>query len=458
MVIGSTGMRLMAASLLLGVATLLSGCGAADAGSQPDWYYHWNCNGDSQCLATNPTGAASGTLDEGPVETDCTELQEFSSRNWNMPPATDSCNQDPNGGSGSTAAVTISGFSPASTAPGTNVTIDGSGFPTSGLTITVNGIAVTVVSATSTEIVITLPGMGNFTGPIIVDGVSSTDSISVVNHFFGVTSSNNQVVAVGGNTTLSGSTDGATWRTVDLSSPTFLSAIAWSGTNTLLTVGEAGSIYINQTGSASYLPQNSGTTENLFGVASSGALFTAVGANGVIISSPDGVTWTRRSSHTTKTLAAVAWCPTQFVAVGNGGVIDTSPDGITWTLQTSGTGNFLNGVGCSGSMIAVGEGNDASSGEILSSPDGVTWTQRPLSTTNAVFGVAWSGTKFVAVGFNGTVYTSPDGMSWTARSSGSTASLNAVTWSAVLSEFVAVGGFGTLLTSSDGVSWVAHTP
>jgi hypothetical protein len=458
MVIGSTGMRLAAASLLLGAITLLSGCGAGGASAPPDWFYHWNCNGDSECLSTNPTGAPSGTLDEGPNESSCTELLQFAQNFWNMPPATDSCDQDANGGGGGTATVTISGFSPASTAPGNDVTIDGSGFPTSGLTITVNGIPVTIVSATSTEIVITLPGMGDFTGPIVVDGVSSMDSISVFNHFFGVTSSNNQVVAVGGNTTLSGSTDGTTWNTVDLASPKFLSAIAWSGTSTLVTVGEAGSVYTNQTGSASYLPQDSGTTENLFGVASSGMLFTAVGAAGVIITSPDGVTWTRRTSHTTRTLAAVAWCTTQFVAVGNGGVIDTSPDGIAWTLRTSGTTQLLDGVGCSGTLIAVGEGDTDTGGGILSSPDGVTWTQRPLTATNAIFGVAWSGSLFVAVGFNGAAYTSPDGMTWTARGVGSTASLNAITWSSVLSRFVAVGGFGTILTSSDGVSWTAHSP
>lgn len=453
-----TGMRIMASAFVLGALALLAGCGAGSS-SPPDWYYHWNCNGDSQCLATNPTGAPSGTLDEGPNESSCTELLQFAQNFWNMPPATDSCDNDPNGGGGST--LTISSFSPADTAPGNNVTIDGSGFPSTGLTVTVDGIACTVVSATATQIVVTLPAMGNFTGPIVVDGVSSTGSITVSNHFYGVGSSSNQTVAVGGNTTLSGSTDGTTWRTIDLSSGDYLSAVVWSGTNTLVTVGQSGAIYTNTTGSASWLLRTSGTTENLFGVASSGSLFVAVGAGGTIISSPDGVTWTARISHTTKTLAAVAWCTAttaQFVAVGNGGVIETSPDGVTWTLRSSGTTEFLNGVGCSGSLIAVGEGSDSSGGEMLTSPDGITWTQRPVSSTNAVYGVAWSGTQFVAVGFGGTVYTSPSGTAWTLRTSGSTQSLNAVSWSAARSQFVAVGGFGTILTSSDGVTWIARTP
>jgi hypothetical protein len=457
--IKTTGTRILAAAFFLSSLALLSACGAS-ASSPPDWFYHWDCNGDSECLATNPTGAASGTVDEGPNESSCTELLTFGENFWNIPPATQSCDNDASGGTGG-GSVTISAFSPASTAPGTDVTIDGSGFPTTGLTVTVDGVACTVVSATSTEIVITLPAMGNFTGPVVVNGVSSTGSIAVVNHFFGVVSSSNQTVAVGGNTTLSGSTDGATWNTVDLGAAKYLSAVAWSGTSTYVTVGQDGSVYTNTTGSASWLPRISGTSKNLFGVASSGSLFVAVGASGTIITSPDGTTWTSRTSHTSNTLSAVAWCTAQFVVVGGHGVIDTSPDGITWTLRTSGTTSFLNGVGCSGSMVVAGEGDSTdptSGGGILSSPDGITWTPHALAAADAVYGLASSGSLFVASGFGGTVYTSPDGLTWTLRSSGSTQSLNAASWSAARSQFVVVGGYGTILTSSDGMTWTAHTP
>jgi IPT/TIG domain-containing protein len=456
----SISMRIVAASLLLGAMALLSGCGGAGGDSPPDWYYHWDCNGDSECLSTNPTGAASGTLNEGPEEIDCTQLQDFSRHFWNMPPATDSCDHDANGSAGGgTTGVTISAFSPTETAPGTDITIDGSGF-TSATTVTVDGVTCTIVSVSDTEIVVTLPGIGNFTGPIVVGGVSSSGSITVVNHFFGVTSSSNQTVAVGTNTTLSGSADGTTWNTVDLASSNYLSAIAASGTNTLVTVGEAGSVYTNPLGTSSFFAHPSGTSQNLFGITWSGTLFAAVGAGGAIITSPDGVTWTARSSHTHHTLAAVAWCATmaQFVAVGGSGVIITSPDGINWTTQISGTTGFLNGVGCSGSLIAVGEGDTTTGGEILSSPDGITWTQRPVAATDAVYGIAWSGTQFVAVGFGGTVYTSSNGTAWTRQSSGSTQSLNAISWSAARAQFVAVGGFGTILTSADGTNWTAHTP
>ncbi len=64
-------------ALLLLTTALASGCGALGGG---DWYYHWSCNGDTECLALNPTGASSGTTNEGPKKVDCTQLQEFSRR------------------------------------------------------------------------------------------------------------------------------------------------------------------------------------------------------------------------------------------------------------------------------------------------------------------------------------------------------------------------------------------
>lgn len=445
--------RLAAASLF----ALLAACGVA--GDSSGWYYHWSCNGDSECLATNPTGQSSGT--SGPIsgeQVGCNELMTFGTHFWGIPPATQSCDQNPNG-SGGGSAPAISGFSPTSTAPGNSLTITGTNFPTgiSGVTVTIKGVACTVTSATSTQIICTIGAMGDFTGTFTVTtpsgNATSGGSLTVVNHLFGVTSSGNQSVAVGGSGTVIGSTDGTTWRGINPTAKP-LSAIAWSGAR-FTTVGQAGAIVTTSPDGISWLPQTSGTTQDLFGVtwSSSLSLFAAVGRGGAILTSPDGVTWTGRTSPTTNTLAAVAWCGAQFVAAGNGGVILTSPNGIAWTPQSSNTTNFLNAVGCSSTFIAVGEGNDTTSGAILTSPDGVAWTQRALSTTNAVFGVVWSGTQFTAVGLGGTVYTSPTGTAWTARTSGSTRSLNAVTWSAARSQFVAVGGFGTILTSSDGVVW-----
>lgn len=93
-------LKLFLAAFSIIAAGLLSGCGGGPGaggtgGASGDWYYHWNCNGDSQCLATNPgaTNQASGTLNEGPAYAACSPLLTFAKNFWNMPPATDSCDQ-----------------------------------------------------------------------------------------------------------------------------------------------------------------------------------------------------------------------------------------------------------------------------------------------------------------------------------------------------------------------------
>ena len=86
------------AASLLALALIVSGCGGG--GGSDDWYYHWNCNGDPDCLATNPTGQPSGTLNEGPEKVNCTQLLQFAAHFWG-PAATNSCDQSPAGGGNS---------------------------------------------------------------------------------------------------------------------------------------------------------------------------------------------------------------------------------------------------------------------------------------------------------------------------------------------------------------------
>jgi len=148
---------------------LATGCGAGGGGGGEDWYYHWSCNGDSECLALGPgaIGQASGTINEGPAYASCSGLLEFSSRFWNMPPATDSCDHSPSPPLGPPSIV---GFTPDSGGPGTAITITGASFPVGGvgLTVTIGGLEATVTSATSTQVVVLLPALGNSTSFITV--------------------------------------------------------------------------------------------------------------------------------------------------------------------------------------------------------------------------------------------------------------------------------------------------
>ncbi len=85
---------------------MISGCGGGGGGSGgstsggnsggSNWYYHFSCNGDSECLSTNFLGQPSGTSESlGPVYANCSALLTFAAINWNMPPATNSCDNSP---------------------------------------------------------------------------------------------------------------------------------------------------------------------------------------------------------------------------------------------------------------------------------------------------------------------------------------------------------------------------
>jgi hypothetical protein len=158
--------------------------GGGSSGGSVEWYYHWNCNGDSECLLINsacgsgPSGTCppSGTADEGSDTTgyyNCDELMQFAANIYG-PSAVDSCDNNPlgspGGGGSSTPAPTISSFSPASGTAGTQITINGANFPTSAslVTVTVNGAVATVGSISSTQIVVTVPALNPSTGQVVV--------------------------------------------------------------------------------------------------------------------------------------------------------------------------------------------------------------------------------------------------------------------------------------------------
>jgi alpha-tubulin suppressor-like RCC1 family protein len=154
---------------------LATGCGGDAGGAGGDWYYHFDCHGDPECLGLNPlpAGTPSGTLNEGPREGDCRQLQQFSSRFWNMPPATDSCDHSPSPPAG---PPSIAGFTPDSGAPGTPITITGASFPVggAGLTVLIGGLPATVTGATTTRLVVLVPALGNTTSFITVTTPAGT--------------------------------------------------------------------------------------------------------------------------------------------------------------------------------------------------------------------------------------------------------------------------------------------
>lgn len=81
---------------LLAVLALASCSGGAGGGGggELEWYYHFICNGDSDCLSTNFAGAASGTSRQGPGQgglSGCNGLLNFGRSFWSIPPAQQWC-------------------------------------------------------------------------------------------------------------------------------------------------------------------------------------------------------------------------------------------------------------------------------------------------------------------------------------------------------------------------------
>jgi len=243
-------------------------------------------------------------------------------------------------------------------------------------------------------------------------------------------------VAAGAGGAMYSSSDGATWSAINFVTASNLNGASYFGNYTL--VGDGG-VVITSPDAVTWTTQTSGTTQNLYAIASNNlSLNVAVGANGSIITSPDGVTWTLRASPTSQSLYAVTYSPYNqgtntlgtWVAVGNNGTMVQSVDGgVTW-----GTVNV--GAGVTANLRGIAYGTSTSAASVV--------TQ-----------------AFVAVGASGTVLGSPDGLNWTVQAALGGNNLNTVTAAltigpptgTVVTQYVAAGAGGAIFTSTDGLNW-----
>jgi hypothetical protein len=250
-----------------------------------------------------------------------------------------------------------------------------------------------------------------------------------------------QFVAVGANGAMFFSPNGTQLTAAPFVVASDLNAVVYNGTPAFyVAAGAEGAILTSPDGRA-WQVQNSGTTNTLAGLATSGQGFVvAVGPGGTILTSPNAVDWTLVNPGTTENLNGAALASGRLVVVGAGGLILTTTDGVTWQPVASGVSVALNAVAFgAGRFVAVG-----GSGTVATSTDGIAWTPQaslgPVDLASVTF-----GTQFVAVGSAGTVFTSTDGSTWTARSSGTSSALNAVAPGNF--GYTAVGAAGTNLTS-----------
>lgn len=265
------------------------------------------------------------------------------------------------------------------------------------------------------------------------------------NSLYGITTSDNRLVAVGDGNTIVTSTDGTNWSaTTTVGSGSYLNAVTF-GEGFFVAAGDNGMILTSSDGT-DWAEHPSGTTNAFWGVAYGNGTFVAADDSGAIVSSPDGIHWAEQASGLIPWFDGVTFFNGQFVAVGDRAGICTSPDGTNWTVHASPVRAELWGItGGGGQFVAVGE-----NGNIVTSPDGTNWTaQAPpvYGTGVTLYNVSYGNGRFLTVGDNGTILLSPDGTNWIADAAGVNTNLYAVSYYQDGS-FVLAGSGGVILINA----------
>ncbi len=495
-------------ALSLLTAALSSGCGAA--GSQ-DWYYHWSCNGDGACLGLNPTGAPSGTSNKGPELVNCTQLQQFSSRFWNMPPATDSCDHSSATPPSPLVSISIEPANPtipvglrqqfAATghrADGTTVDLTGQvrwdasllgvlgGTPIA--TITSGGL-LTASAVGSNTLVADLPPLRGTTTVRVVAAAVQTITVEPANPAIpdGTTQ---RFTATGhlSDGTTQDVTSQCTWSSLDTGIATIdLTGLATAQAqgrtdvactragltgSTGLTVGPPLLVSISVTPVAPSVPVTYAAQLQAYGTYSDGSVqdLTAV------------ATWSSGTAAVASVdpagLATGLAAGTSAISASSGGVSGATTltvSSATLTSVTVDPADPIIGVLDHLTFTAVGHFSDGSSRPLVS---GVAWgsSATAVATIDAAgraAGVALGTTTVTATagGLPGTtgltVSSTPPGVAWSYVPSSPVMNcsngcafvnfrLSGITWAG--SQFVAVANNGGIFTSPDGIAWAARAP
>ena len=272
----------------------------------------------------------------------------------------------------------------------------------------------------------------------------------------------NTMIAVGEQGSILRTTDaGATWTRISSGTAARLSGVSFADANTGIAVGDQGAILRTVDGGSTWTPQPSGTTNVLWGVSFTDAgTGTVVGDAGTILRTTDGgATWSRQSSGTADRLNGVSFTSanTGTIVGANGTILRTVDGGVTWKPQSSGTRNWLYGV----SFISANTGFVVGDGGVIlrTTNGGATWTPQSSGFLGSLFAISFADASTgIAVGARGAVLRITDGgATWTQDSSGTTSALFAVA-STDAGARTAVGDQGTILRTTDrGDTWKAQS-
>lgn len=503
----STAFR--SALVTLGLA-FLAACGGAGGGggsSGSGSYYHWSCNGDFECLQTNPTGQAAGTV--GPVsggQIGCESLMTFGRKFWGIPPATQSCDTSSNTPPAALVSITVTpgtlalplGRTQQYTATGhysdgtsRNITSEVSWTAKcgpSGLALCVPSNPATIDSGG----LATALGTGSVTVRATLGSLSGSATLTVTSAVLAsitVTPANPTInqYATQRFTATGHYSDGTTQ---------VLPSAGWtSGTTSVATVGASSGV---ATGVAAGTSTISARFGNLSGSTELTVSAVALVSIAVTPSNPSvakglglqlAAAGTYADGGVRDVTGQVQWVTdTPAVAtVASGGrvtgvevgstTVSASLAGVTGGTTVTVTAATLQSITVTppgpavevGLAVQLGATGLYSDGSTLDLTDQVTWSSGTLSVatvsgTGLATGVA-AGSSLVAAAMGGisgstslTVYAL--GSRWVAGTGAgggalpTAEALYGIAWTG--STFVAVGGNGTILTSPDGLAWTAQ--
>lgn len=261
-------------------------------------------------------------------------------------------------------------------------------------------------------------------------------------------------VAVGIDGVIVTSTDGLTWQNETSGINVTLYAVAWTGSR-LFAVGKTGSVYTSTNGS-SWAPTTggTGTSSDLYGVASLNGTVVVVGANNTLLySTNDGASWQAATSPLASgSYVGVAASPSKFLAVNGANAVQSS-DGINWTSSSTGNGGLAAVAWAVDKFVVTGYRSTSPAGAIVrtSPTGGAPWTEQSVPSTSTSLASVTLGGQLVAVGSGGTIRYSANGESWVTTTSPTGVNLNSVV--ASNNRYVAVGVNGVIVTSTDGIVW-----